>query len=501
MEGKENVNDNDSQSKSMIFTEEIPKCGRVSMLFYIPDSCAEKDKLRQLIKENGGNIAVVHECFTYQIACPEDVKHDTIEEHYYKGKIFSSNWITESVEKGELLPKDKYSLMKIANGREFEFNKGKMQYTLREAILVYDWIKDEKLKNSRRTWKKMVDQGLIQCRSAESLKNFWKLNQKLTVEECIELLIKKDAKYCHQYPNPIYPHDGVVIKGNEETSQEEEKSSVKYPLKINKFKETPTKTDESDSTKKKVVVNVHPKIDPDEDITPVQEDVDYEVQVVAQAEAESDDEEIEVSEGNNQLEVQEDQKEPEEQKKKSLASNSTPTKVEDSKSPMRPMDIMKCSQNSLSNFFDGYEAQTKEVERPLKEKKDLLVGLLDDDLSNIKINRPNKANKNVVKQPTEARENIESFINIKNKLKSISKKYDKKFEDVMKLFEQASCRYDVLEEFLQGKVETKNKMWSPLEDMVLTKPDINQDAYDLLIADKGSTEVENRKNFLFQTTH
>jgi len=38
----------------------------------------------------------------------------------------------------------------------------------------------------------------------------------MPLEECIEKMLKRDSKYCHQFPHPIYPYDGVIIKVEEE---------------------------------------------------------------------------------------------------------------------------------------------------------------------------------------------------------------------------------------------------------------------------------------------
>jgi hypothetical protein len=61
MEGKENMNENKKVTKFDLFTEEIPKCGSVSMLFFIPEECKERKHLKEVILERGGNIALFHE--------------------------------------------------------------------------------------------------------------------------------------------------------------------------------------------------------------------------------------------------------------------------------------------------------------------------------------------------------------------------------------------------------------------------------------------------------
>lgn len=65
----------------------------------------------------------------------------------------------------------------------------------------------------------------------------------------------------------------------------------------------------------------------------------------------------------------------------------------------------------------------------------------------------------------------------------------------MKLFEQVSCRFDILEQALDGR-EIKNKQWTSLEDLVLNKPFINEEAFLLLKEEKGEDEIESRRKFL-----
>ena len=127
----------------------------------------------------------------------------------------------------------------------------------------------------------------------------------------------------------------------------------------------------------------------------------------------------------------------------------------------------------------------------------MLVGLLNDELSGIEImkqNEGNKENEDINKDAPISSE-IATFMNIKKKLTEMGKTYNKKFEEIMPLFEQASCRYDVLEDFLSNNKST-NKMWKSLEDFVLVKPHMNEEAFNMLLNDKGEEEIQNRKKFL-----
>lgn len=389
--------------------------------------------------------------------------------------IYSTNWITESVKAGQLLPKDDFKLLKQGSGKQLEFDKGKLQYTIREVIIIYDWISDKKLKNSKRTWQVMAESGAIFCRTAESLKNFWKTNQKLSIEDCIEALLKKDAKYCHQYPNPIYPFDNAVIKRKEgnlvETSSDH---TVTMRLFKNKEKNEETASNITGSVKK-AIVNVEKFIDPSEDITPIHENLDFEIKVVygVQSDSEYEDshsehkeevdeehnesakneshhesahqdeseqnddvmddyqqyeqeilevmesEEDEASPKSNRVNdsesepktVQKEQIEPDTEnlkteektnptssdKKKSDVSLSTPTKAEENKcTPNKSIPLIKSSQTSLSNFFEIHDQEIKDA-------------------------NPADLMQKVISSQDEQLNEIGSYMEVKNKLLTLSK--------------------------------------------------------------------------------
>jgi len=118
METGQDVN-NEVQGSSTILTEDIPKYGTVSLLFFIPEAVKDRDTMVELIKENGGNIVQFHECFTYQLGPPDNAKGYG----YYQGPVYSFQWIIESVEQGKLLPKENYMLLNFQSGIDFPFRK------------------------------------------------------------------------------------------------------------------------------------------------------------------------------------------------------------------------------------------------------------------------------------------------------------------------------------------------------------------------------------------
>jgi hypothetical protein len=202
----DNIFDSASQDKSMLFTEDVPKYGRVSMLFYIPETVQDRDTFVELIKQNGGNIVKFHECFTYQLGPPEN----TQEHDYFTGPVYSFQWITDSVEQNSLQDKANYIMLNIASGADFPFqNKKKIPYTIREIMIIFKWISGRKSQSSRKTWENLGKEGILYCRSKESLKNFWKKWSNTTLEDCITQMLQKDTRYCHNYSETIQPHQEI----------------------------------------------------------------------------------------------------------------------------------------------------------------------------------------------------------------------------------------------------------------------------------------------------
>ena len=105
------------QNKTMILTEDIPKYGSVSMLFYIPKTVKNRDTFIELIKKHGGNIVLFHESFTYQLGPPEK----TEEHKYYAGDVYSFQWITDSIESNTLADKTQHRILTVPERIEFPF--------------------------------------------------------------------------------------------------------------------------------------------------------------------------------------------------------------------------------------------------------------------------------------------------------------------------------------------------------------------------------------------
>lgn len=300
--GQEEVNGD--QGKSNILTEDIPKYGRVSLLFYIPETVKDRDTMVQLIRENGGNIVNFHECFTYQVGTPGN----TNEQDYYPGTVYSFQWIVESIEAKQLQEKSKYILAIFQGGREFPFNKKKIQYTIREIIVIYNWISGRKSQSSRKTWESLGNDGVLYCRSRESLKNFWKKWRKSSLEECIDQMLDKDTRYCHNYAEVVHPHEPIVddkkVKpkrprekveqnGDEDEEVIGEGEGDDHPLQSKQFlKRKIKKKPAEDSNRSDRVKTTEHKTQKIEEIKEVEDDVEEEAEAEAEAEveAEGDDE-------------------------------------------------------------------------------------------------------------------------------------------------------------------------------------------------------------------
>lgn len=477
MEGKESSKENRDSDSDHIFVENIPHFGEVSLLFYISDICEDKETLAEQIRSHGGNVALSHECFTYQIWPKKTLDTIVAQEAYYKGLIIDSEWITESIKQNKLLPKETFILRKQADGKEFDFNKGKIPYTIREAVTIYQWIKGQKLQKSKRTWQNMVDRSIIFCRSADSLKNFWKTNEKVPLEDCITEMLKNNKKYCHQHQDPIFPNDGIILQQKEPVEEVDKRSKTIFKKGAGYSHQDLSSQSGSrpTSTSKAPIIKMDGELDFDEDIRPLPEEKDYNIDIVEVIdELPSDQESTPENENDSQLEVEVND---------SVFESSCEPKPSGTPKSKRDRNV-ESSQPST----EIYRKATH---------KEMLSGLINENISDVEIPKNFEEEKENTDSNSKSyfSKDIASFVSIKKKLKEISSKHKKDFEEVMNLFEQCSCRYDVLEQFLKtGRIT--NKMWKSLEDFVLLQPHMNEEAYGLLLKEKGKQEVDLRKEFL-----
>lgn len=112
-----------------------------SLVFYLPDSDYSADMAR-LIEKHGGKVTDQHECFTYQLKL-ENAKTNLTE--YYKGAIYSSKWITDSISEGKILKKEDYFMCININEKSKRLNiSKKKKYTIIEGIKMFDTVGGQK---------------------------------------------------------------------------------------------------------------------------------------------------------------------------------------------------------------------------------------------------------------------------------------------------------------------------------------------------------------------
>ena len=163
------------KQKQPIFTMNISEIGNVPMLFFIPN-LKPNDKLREQIESNGGMVVNMYESYVYQISTIKTVRSTT--STYYKGYIYHSKWITDSIDKGRLLESNKKYLLKYNKSSKLEtIPKGKRrQYTISEVMKLFDLSEKCKSKEcpQMKFFQKIVTENTIPGRSAESLRTAWK---------------------------------------------------------------------------------------------------------------------------------------------------------------------------------------------------------------------------------------------------------------------------------------------------------------------------------------
>lgn len=150
------------------------------------------------------------------------------------------------------MDRSQYLLSERGAGIKFPFDKKKIQYTIREVIIIYNWISGRKSQASRKTWESLGNEGILYCRSRESLKNFWKNWRKYPVEEWIDKLSVKEARYSHNYANPIFPHEELPQKKpKSKPINKLKRTKEQIAAEILKDTEVVDTTNEDESNKKK----------------------------------------------------------------------------------------------------------------------------------------------------------------------------------------------------------------------------------------------------------
>jgi hypothetical protein len=67
--------------------------------------------------------------------------------HFFRGDVYSSRWITDSITSGKLLDKDDYFRYdNTGDGiKRIDFGRGKVIYTITEAIKIFELGQNNKI--------------------------------------------------------------------------------------------------------------------------------------------------------------------------------------------------------------------------------------------------------------------------------------------------------------------------------------------------------------------
>lgn len=152
-------------------------------MFFIPQKEQHEDIVK-MIEENGGAIVNQFECQAFQLK-PESIKITFSD--FFKGPIYSSNWIEECLQQGELINPMEDHLICInvdKRSRKMEFDT-EGPFTILEGIKMFDIVRenDDVSNFGRQFWEKQVASSLIPGRSGEQMHNLWKELSELSIEQ------------------------------------------------------------------------------------------------------------------------------------------------------------------------------------------------------------------------------------------------------------------------------------------------------------------------------
>ena len=194
-----------------IFVENLPIIQEVPILFYIPQ-CEQHADLKALIERYGGVVTEMHECFTYQIL-PLGAAHQGGK--FFAGEVFSAKWLLDSVQRGQLLASEPYLEWTNTDPKclKLDFNQGKLRYTIREGIRIFELALANSSKAGGLTfWQAVESENHIPRRTADSLRNFWKEKRNGGLENYLNNAVSKDQdRFCHAFRTVLRPKTGPLL--------------------------------------------------------------------------------------------------------------------------------------------------------------------------------------------------------------------------------------------------------------------------------------------------
>lgn len=126
---------------------------------------------------------------------------DLAKSNFFWGDVFSAQWIVDSVQRQQLQDQSNYLafINNENNIKRLEFDCGKVKYTLREGIKIFELAIANPTSNSGATfWLKVERENHIVRRTGDSMRAFWKLHRTKGIEKYLEeASTNPEIRYCH----------------------------------------------------------------------------------------------------------------------------------------------------------------------------------------------------------------------------------------------------------------------------------------------------------------
>ena len=425
------------------------------MLFYIPN-LKSNDKLRDQIESNGGMIVDMYEAYVYQISTIKTIKNTA--KSFYRGYIYHSKWITDSIEKKRLIKINKKYLLKCNKTSKLEtIPKGtRRQYTISEVFKLFELSETSKAKGcpTMNFFHKIVTENYIPDRSAESLRTAWKKFWQMSRTQFLKgATSKKGTRYSH-----------IFEKIPKIRNEEESKEYSPWKKNLNSLFSTNTKTQEEQSSYSEMQVDLdvmtkEPTICENEDIEFV-------------------------------LEIEDLQ---------SVISNYTTRTGKYNLNPVR-----KGKRTRLDELFDSYanvkgnkrvkvseyqdDQEFDEGDSKIYEQEDLLEFI--EDKAKVQIKSNLSTNTRSYKSNISKKEDVDMFKELNAELDSLSKEYNYTIEEIHTLWMEAWCDIDELKKVLKGD---KKCQWTTIEDLAL-QSDPGSQEYEYI---KPQNPIHNQYNWTY----
>jgi hypothetical protein len=413
--------------------------------FYVPD-CKQREVLKETIEENGGIVYDVFEAYSYQIKPDNECENP---EEFFTGKIYSANWIHDSIQKGEFIKDNsKYLLGFNKNPKRRSIPKGRCPYTITEVLQMFDFVEKQqqnttepKQVSSLKFWRAIERRNMIPDRSAQSLKTAYRKFCKLSKEEFVKQALLNDEdgrrgfKYSHLEEEP--PIFGPDYDPNSCPTTVTKKPDIPTPFEDEKPQEFKEESEDDDQIEFVLAVD---------DLESV---VSYRPQNTGHV-----------------YSAQAGQKRPDRLLNELFTPEATVrVKIEEGKEVTKGRDTVY-DMESLQKYLKGK--------------------------GHLKIEKHTETGTRRVLGEFKEKVQEEYFTKLSKELHKLARQYSKKMDEIHMLFMEVSCDLEDLKRLLKGEQRAK---WSMLEDLAIQSDDGSVELKH--VADvKGEGQVKKRKKFL-----